>query len=77
MKVNDKLRARIAELESQLKSEMDLNWTSSLCDRVNQILREHPVHDEVKNGSECSSAIAAIHGYCGHLKSQNNEYSIM
>lgn len=48
----------------------DDDWTASLCDRVNELLREHPVyHEEVTNGADCSNAIQTIHGYCGRLQS--------
>jgi hypothetical protein len=58
------------QLERELATEQKENWTASLCDRVNEFLREHPAAQEVSNGEQCSYAISALHGYAGSLKTK-------
>lgn len=67
------LETELGEAREQLKYALERDWTASLCDRVNELLREHPIHSEAELGETCSSAIQAIHGYCGTLKGIQTE----
>jgi hypothetical protein len=72
------LLAHIKVLEDEnawLLRHRDEDWTASLCDRVNEFLREHPICAEVDNGPACSAAITHLHGYTGSLKSALQGYA--
>lgn len=55
-----------AEHQDQI-SGLKNNWTATLIDRTNELLREHKICPEVENGLDCSHAITAIHGYIGRI----------
>lgn len=63
-----KLERERNEAKQQLAAEQENNWTASLCDRVNEFIREHRVCDEVKDGPSCSKAISFLHGHAGSLR---------
>lgn len=62
------------ELRKRLQQEKDENFTASACDRVNEILREHPPYTEAFDGISLCSAIRSIHGYIGTLTLQRNQW---
>jgi len=67
-----RLETELAAAREALEREQEANWTASLCDRVNDFLREHPVCAEVRDGQECSGAIQWLHGHAGSLRCERD-----
>ena len=69
-----RLETELGEAKEALRKAEQADWTASLCDRVNEFLREHPAATgEAKNGEQCSVAIQMLHGYAGSLLSERDQ----
>ena len=64
----------VAEEAERLRYELDAahkrDWTASLCDRLNEIVRENMADfiDEVRDGPEASRMVKSLHGQYNHYK---------
>lgn len=71
------LERELGETKEKLKYEQALNWTPSLCYRINELVREHlQAGTECKDGESASRQIQVIHGYCGNLQSQLSQREV-
>lgn len=65
-------RSECVQLRESLARECELNWTGSLCDRLNSFAREHGRFDsQCTDGPSASRLIQDLHGYAGSLKAEN------
>lgn len=61
-----KMLARIADLESDAKLSRELDWTETICDRLNMIARENGL-PECLDGPNGSKLAETLHGRFGSM----------
>lgn len=60
----DELRREVERWKNLWDREIKLNWTASLCDRLNELVRENRKHfEECHDGPSASELIKQIHGW--------------
>jgi hypothetical protein len=63
------------EAVKNLKLEQEANWTGSLIDRLNELVRENrPLFAEVSSGGEASELIQEIHGLFNGLRADAKQH---
>lgn len=67
--------AEVERLRKCLSAAHDENWTASLCDRLNEIVRENAsvLPSECRDGPSASDLIRVIHGKFNEYRARNAE----
>lgn len=70
----DRLAAECERLRAELVSVHNLNWTGSICDRLNSIVREHlDCGPQCTDGASGADLACRIHAYVGSLRESNRK----